>query len=65
MKYTTVLLQHVNSEMLMTDVESFLFSEVLATDCLGQYFGLRNLYIHLHSLRNPGILVSGLGKRDV
>lgn len=42
-KYTTVLLQHVNSEFLMTDVEPFLFSKVLATDCLGQYFGLPNL----------------------
>lgn len=41
-KYTTVLLQHVNSEMLMTDVEPFVLSEVLATDCLGQYFGLLN-----------------------
>lgn len=34
-KYTTVLLQHVNSEMLMADVEPFVFCEVLATDCLG------------------------------
>lgn len=32
-----VLLQRVNSEMLMTDFAPFLLSEVLATDCLGQF----------------------------
>lgn len=34
-KYATVLLQHINSEMLMTDAEPFFLSEFLATDCLG------------------------------